>query len=99
LVKRTITFKLTDKTNAVDKLKMKLAGTKWVNSNRVSFEWTADGRFLHKGTERQWKVVDGRKVQIIFGPDHTDTLVFNEAFNEFKQLIRGGPDFFQGKPE
>src|SRR5687768_6556343 len=54
-------------------LKEKLAGTKWVNSNNVSFEWTTDGRFLHKGVEREWKVLDGNRVQIVFAPDHKDT--------------------------
>jgi hypothetical protein len=95
LVKRPITLKLGDSGDA-DSLKKKLAGTKWVNSNKVSFEWTTDGRFLHKGVEREWKVLDGNRVQIVFGPDHKDTLVFNESLTEFKQLIRGGSDSFRG---
>jgi hypothetical protein len=95
LARRPITFTLADSRDA-DSLKGKLAGTKWVNSNKVSFEWTTDGRFLHKGVEREWKVLDGHRVQIVFGPDHEDTLVFNEPLTEFKQLIRGGPDSFQG---
>lgn len=78
-------------------LKKKLAGTKWVNSNKVPFEWATDGRFLHKGVEREWKAVDGSRVQIVFKANHVDTLVFNESFTEFKQLIKGGPDSLQGK--
>ena len=80
-----------------ESLKKKLAGTKWVNSNNVSFEWTRDGRFLHKGVERQWKVLDHKQVEIIFAQDHVDTLIFNESITEFKQVIKGGPDSFQGK--
>lgn len=79
-----------------DSLKNKLAGTKWINSNKVSFEWTQDGRFLHKGIEREWKVLDGKRVQIVFAASHKDTLVFNDSFTEFKQLIKGGPGSMQG---
>src|SRR5688572_15839919 len=71
-----------------DALKRKLAGTKWINSNNASFEWTADGRLLHKRVEREWNVLDGNRVQIVFGPDHKDTLVFNESFTEFKQILK-----------
>lgn len=78
-------------------LKQKLAGTKWINSNNVSFEWTTDGRFLHKGVERQWKVVGGNRVQIIFGPKHVDTLVFNDSLTQFRQVIKGGRNSFQGR--
>jgi len=80
-----------------DLLIRKLKGTKWVNSRNVSFEWKADGRFLHKGIEREWEALDGHKVKIVFGPEHVDTLIFNESVTEFKQLIRGGPDSFQGR--
>lgn len=99
-VKQPITIKLSGTATPADGaegLKKKLAGTKWVNSNKVSFEWTADGRFLHKGVEREWKVIDGGRVQVVFKADHVDTLVFNESFTEFKQLIKGGPDSLQGK--
>ncbi len=95
LARRPITLTLANSRDA-DSLKRKLGGTKWVNSNKVSFEWTTDGRFLHRGVEREWKVLDGNQVQIVFGPDHKDTLVFNESLTEFKQLIKGGPDAFQG---
>src|SRR5262249_13461112 len=43
-----------------------------------------------------WDALDGNRVQIVFGPDHKDTLVFNEALSEFEQLIKGGPRSFQG---
>lgn len=78
-------------------IKQYLAGTKWFNSNKVTFEWTTDGRFLHSGKERKWKVVDDTRVQIIFGPNHVDTLVFNKDKNTFKQLIKGGPNSFTGR--
>lgn len=77
-------------------VKGKLRGTKWANSNNVSFVWTKDGRFLHGGKERQWEL-DGNRVKITFSSDHVDTLYFNASFTEFTQLVRGGPEKFRGK--
>jgi cellulase (glycosyl hydrolase family 5) len=75
-----------------------LSGTRWVNSNNVTFEWTKNGRFLHNGNERwKWKVLDGNRGQVIFGPTHVDTLVFDDGLTTFKQLIRGGPHSFVGR--
>lgn len=95
LARRLITLTLND-ASETDSLKKKLAGTKWTNSNKVSFEWTADGRFLHNGKEREWKILDDNRVQITFGPSHTDTLVFNQNFTEFEQRVRGGSTTFKG---
>jgi tetratricopeptide (TPR) repeat protein len=81
---------------AADSVKKKLAGTKWLNSVQATFEWGKDGRFFYNGEERDWKAVDARSVQIVFGPDDVDTLVFDESFGEFEQLIAGGPGSFQG---
>ncbi len=78
-------------------LQSRLKGTKWVNSSNVSFEWTKDGRFLHRGTELQWKVTGKNRVEIIFGPNHRDTLEFDETFQTFKQLVRGGKNVFTGR--
>jgi hypothetical protein len=89
-----------DKTEAQGSIKKslttKLAGSKWMNSNNVSFEWTNDGRLLHNGVDRNWRALDERRGQITFGPNHVDTLVFNDSFTEFTQLIRGGPDSHRG---
>lgn len=78
-------------------LRRKLAGTKWINSNKVTFEWTSDGLFLHAGKEREWKVLDGSRVQIVFGPGHVDTLEFDDDMKVFKQLIKGGPSSLAGR--
>lgn len=98
-VKRPVTFKTagTPKEGGPD-IRNRLAGTKWINTNKVTFEWTADGRFLHKGIQREWRAPQGRTVEVVFGPKHVDRLEFNEDFTEFKQLIGGGPNFFEGKP-
>jgi hypothetical protein len=77
-------------------LKTVLAGTKWSNSNNVSFEWTKDGRFLHNGVERNWKVIDDDRVQVTFGHGHEDTIVFDEKMKSFTQLVKGGPTSFTG---
>jgi|GEM_PF-2981260 len=87
---RSIATALTD-------LERKLAGSKWTNSNNVSFEWTSDGRLLHNGTERTWTTLGDRRGQIVFSPEHVDTLVFDRSFTEFEQLVRGGPEVFTGR--
>lgn len=86
-----------NKPQPMSPLTQKIRNTKWINSNKVSFEWTSDGRLLHNGKERTWKVLDERRGQLIFSPDHVDTLIFNNTFTEFKQLIKGGPDSHQGR--
>ncbi len=83
-------------------LAKKLAGTKWVNSTGASYEWTPDGRFLHNGNERQWKIADKQKVQIFLRPGDASwdaTLIFNESFTEFEQRFTGSQDSFRGKLE
>jgi formylglycine-generating enzyme required for sulfatase activity len=74
----------------------KLAGTKWINSNNVRFEWTKDGRFLHNGIEKEYRLLNNSRVQIIFTPEHIDTLEFYDGGTKFKQLIKGGPTVFWG---
>jgi len=97
LAARPISISLSESAESRD-LKTALAGTKWMNSANVSFEWTTDGKFLHRGIEREWRVLDENRVQIVFKPNHKDTLVFDASLSSFKQLIRGGPSSFQGKP-
>lgn len=91
-----ITVKLREKNGQHD-LKTLLAGTKWINTNNVTFEWTKDGRFLHAGKEREWKVIDQTRIRIVFGPGHVDTLEFDGDRTTFKQLIKGGPSSFTGR--
>ena len=78
-------------------LARRLAGTTWVNSNDVTFEWTSGGELLHNGTSREWRVLDEHRVQIVFSDSHADTLVFNGTLDYFKQLIQGGPGSFTGR--
>lgn len=89
-----ITIELATSENDITSL---LAGTKWINSNNVTFEWTTDGRLLHSGIEREWRVLNGNRVEIVFGSDHNDILVFDDDMKTFKQLIKGGPSSFTGK--
>ena len=51
---------------------------------------------IFNGKEREWKVLDGSRVQIVFSPDHKDTLEFDDALTKFKQLVRGGPSSLEG---
>jgi hypothetical protein len=78
-------------------LKSHLAGTKWINSNDVTFEWTTDGRLLHSGIKREWRVLNESQVEIVFGSEHKDILVFDEEMKTFTQFIKGGPSSFTGK--
>jgi hypothetical protein len=82
---------------SANKLKKSLSGTNWINSNQVRFEWDKDGRLLHNGVERSWKVVGDRRIEVTFGPEHRDLLEFDVAMKTFKQSIKGGPDSFTGK--
>lgn len=68
-----------------------------MNSNNVTFEWTKDGRFLHNGKERNWRFLRDQTLEVIFADDHRDQLVFDDELTTFKQLIRGGPDQFEGR--
>jgi len=80
-----------------DGLADRLKGTKWINTNNVTFEWTNDGRLLHRGNERQWKPSGDDRVEVVFGKEHVDVIVFDESLKSFKQLIKGGPSSFQGR--
>ena len=75
----------------------RLKGTKWINTNNVTFEWTNDGRLLHRGNERQWKPSGDNRVEVVFGKDHVDVIVFDESLKTFKQLIKGGPSSMNGR--
>ena len=81
----------------VDGLSDRLKGTKWTNTNNVTFEWTNDGRLLHRGNERQWKPSGDDRVEVVFGKDHVDVIVFDESLKTFKQLIKGGPSSMNGR--
>lgn len=75
----------------------RLKGTKWINTNNVTFEWIADGRLLHNGKERRWKIGGDNRAEVVFAKDHVDVLVFDESLRTFKQLIKGGPSSMQGR--
>ena len=72
-------------------LRQRLAGTKWVNASKATFEWTKDGRFLHRGIEKTWKVVGASRVEFGNQPELLDnTLLFNDSLTEFTQHWKGG---------
>lgn len=79
-------------TTADDSILVRLRGTRWENSNGVTFEWTADGKFLHKGVERPCKEVGPLSVEIDFGGGHRDTLVFDSNLTRFDQYSTKGGD-------
>lgn len=70
-------------------LRKNLAGTKWINSNNVTFEWTKDGRVLHAGNECEWKVIEERQVEVNFG-SHWGRIVFDNDLTSFKQGRKSG---------
>lgn len=76
-------------TESKQSLKTALAGTKWINSNHVSFEWTNDGKLLHNGVERDWKVTGQQSIEINFG-SQTGRIVFDDDLTSFKQGRKNG---------
>jgi hypothetical protein len=86
-----------DTGNLRDQIKQKLAGTKWINSNNILFEWTKDGYLIRHGIKSAWTVLGPHRIKVMIGYNHFDTLVFNDSFTEFTQLIKGGPESFSGK--
>ena len=78
----------------------RLKGTKWINSNNVTFEWDADGSFFHKSVRREYEVIDDKRVRIVFSEKHIDTLVFDKDFQRFEQFSTQKPNtkpLFTGK--
>jgi len=77
----------------------KLAGTDWVNSNGVPFQWKEDGTFLHHGVPRASVPIDSRRVAIVFANAKVGVLVFNDSFTTFEQWGHESQDrpLFKGK--
>jgi WD40 repeat protein len=77
----------------------RLAGTVWVNSKGVRFEWLADGKFRHKDKERPCRDVGPNEVEIHFGGQHRDRLQFDPALTRFDQYssTAGGGLLFTGR--
>jgi hypothetical protein len=71
----------------------RLKGTKWVNTNKATFEWTPDGRLLHNNKERQWRVLDENRVEITFDPSKKATLIFDKYLTRFDQPLGDGKKF------
>ena len=75
----------------------RLAGTKWVNQNKATFEWTADGRFLHNGVERKCDAIGALSVEIVFNVGNIGTLTFDEKLTQFKQYGGNRTLLFTGR--
>ncbi len=81
-------------------LATRLAGTKWINTNKVTFDWDEKGRFFHNGKERKYQVVDDTRLRIVFSEKHVDTLVFDAQLTRFEQFSTREPNLrplFTGK--
>jgi hypothetical protein len=63
----------------------KLAGSTWINTNKVTFEWKKDGSFYRNGIRTSCALVDARRVIVVFNPHHIDMLVFDDKFQTFEQ--------------
>jgi antitoxin component YwqK of YwqJK toxin-antitoxin module len=77
----------------------RLAGTKWINSNKATFEWDSAKRLLHNGIEKPYHVVDQNQIRVEFGKEDVGTLVFDTQLMRFDQFYRGpmGTPLFTGK--
>ena len=87
----------TKRPTEAETLQLKLAGTKWINTNGATFDWKTDGRLHWNGRDKPWKALDGRRVEVEFGKDHKDIFVFNGSLTEFKKLVKGGSDSHMGR--
>jgi len=98
--KATDTPKPSTKKSAAKSLSERLKGTKWINTNGVSFVWDENGTLIHGQVRRPYEVVDDDRIRIAFGKDHTDTLVFDKDLNQFEQFSSKEPNkrpLFKGK--
>ncbi len=88
LVFRSVSFpsRLKSQRKKLPPLAARLAGTKWINTNKVTFEWDDKGRFFHSGKEREYQVIDDSRLKIVFGENHVDTLVFDAQLTSFEQF-------------
>jgi hypothetical protein len=82
-----------------DSILVRLRGTRWENTNGTTFEWTTDGKFLHKSVERPCQVVGPYSVEVEFVAGDKDTLVFDPNLTRFDQYsTKGGAGpLFSGK--
>lgn len=67
----------------------RLKKTAWINENQAKWEWDEDGVLTRNGQPGlKWRPVDERTIYVVFGPDHTDTLIFNDDLTEYRQYYR-----------
>jgi hypothetical protein len=93
-VKQPVTISLSDvEAGSRTSLANRLKGTRWVNTNKATFEWMPDGRLLHNSNERQWRVLDENRVEITFEPTKKVTLIFDKDLAHFDQPLGDGKKF------
>lgn len=70
----------------------RLRGTKWINTNGVTFEWDETDTFRHNGKPMKCEVLDDTRIRIDFGKNHIDTFVFDKGLKRFDQFSTQQPN-------
>jgi hypothetical protein len=70
----------------------KLAGTSWMNTIKVTWEWKKDGSFYRNGKPMSCVPVDARRVAVVFGNSNIQMFVFDENFQTFAQWGKDDKD-------
>ena len=63
----------------------KLAGTSWMNTFKVTWEWKKDGSFYRNGKPMLCVPVDARRIAVIFDKTNIQMFVFDENFQTLEQ--------------
>jgi WD40 repeat protein len=83
-------------------LRERLADTKWVNTNKATFEWDSKGNLLHNGKPRVYEVLEETpnvqpRINVIFSKTNVALLTFDTKLTTFSQSDGSGRFLFTGK--
>ena len=67
----------------------KLAGTTWVNANKVTWEWKKDGSLFHNGQQVLCIPIDAKRVVVIFKNNWVQQFIFDDNYQKFEQWAWG----------
>ena len=77
---------------AAGNLMEKLAGTSWMNTLKVTWEWKKDGSFYRNGQPMLCIPVDAYRAVLIYSKTDMQMFIFDENFQTFAQWGKGDKD-------
>lgn len=63
----------------------RLAGSDWINTNSIPFQWKEDGSYYWNGKPGICIQIDSKRLAIVFQNFRVGVLVFNDDFTTFEQ--------------